>query len=169
MRLIRRLSENGWKNPLTRSSFTRAITGRVGSSDGVPGLLDHATILANRARYKEAADVLTRVIEADNLSVEAYYLLGTLCYQSGDLKGAEAHFRRVIYVTPDFLLAYFNLGNVYLCQKRWSEAAREFRNVLRLSESRPKEEQVRFGEEVTVECLLKACRNNLAEISKRGG
>ena len=130
--------------------------------------LADATLLANEAKYKEAADILTKVIELDNLSVEAYYLLGVLSYKSGNLKEAETQFRKVIYVTPDSALAYFNLGNIYLYQRKFSEAARAFRNAIRLSEKRPKDEQIRFCEDFTVDFLLRACRNNLVEISKRG-
>jgi chemotaxis protein methyltransferase CheR len=130
--------------------------------------LTKATALANEAKYKEAADILGKIIETDNLSVEAYYLLGVLSYKSGDLKEAETQFRKVIYVTPDSVLAYFNLGNMYLYQKKYSAAAREFRNAIRLLEKRPKDEQIRFCEDFTVEFLLRACRNTLVQISKRG-
>jgi chemotaxis protein methyltransferase CheR len=130
--------------------------------------LKKATILANESKYKEAAEILGKLIEEDNLSVEAYYLLGVLSYKTGDLKEAEAQFRKVIYVTPDSVLAYFNLGNMYLYQRKFNAAAREFRNAVRLLERRPKDEQVRFCEDFTVEFLLRACRNNLVRISKRG-
>jgi chemotaxis protein methyltransferase CheR len=130
--------------------------------------LTKASVLANEAKYKEAADILRKIIEADNLSVEAYYLLGVLSYKIGDLKEAETQFRKVIYVTPDSVLAYFNLGNMYLYQKKVREATREFRNAIRLLEKRPKDEQVRFCEDFTVEFLLRACRNTLVQISKRG-
>jgi len=130
--------------------------------------LAKASILANEAKYKEATDILGKIIEADNLSVEAYYLLGVLSYKSGDLKEAETQFRKVIYVTPDSVLAYFNLGNMYLYQRKLSEAAREFKNAIRLLEKRPKDEQVRFCEDFTVEFLLRACRSTLVQISQRG-
>jgi chemotaxis protein methyltransferase CheR len=130
--------------------------------------LAEATILANQAKYREAADILAKIIEEDNLSAEAYYLLGVLSYKSSDLKEAETQFRKVIYVDPDSVLAYFNLGNVYLYQRKFREAAREFTNAVRLLEKRPKDEQVKFCEDFTVEFLLKVCRNNLVEITKRG-
>jgi len=130
--------------------------------------LTTATSLANEAKYKEAADILTKVIEEDNLSVEAYYLLGVLSYKSGDFKKAETQFRKVIYADPNSVLAYFNLGNIYLYQRKFSGAAREFRNAIRLLEKRQKNEQIRFCEDFTVEFLIMACKNNLLEISKRG-
>jgi len=71
-------------------------------------------------------------------------------------------------VNADSILAYFNLGNIYLYQKKFREAAREFRNAILLSEKRPKDEQIKFCEDLTVEFLLRACRNNLQEISKKG-
>jgi len=131
--------------------------------------LAKATILANEAKYEEAADILGKIVQADNLSVEAYYLLGVLSYKTGDLKEAEAQFRRVIYVEPDSVLAYFNLGNMYLYQRKLRQAARELKNAIRLLEKRPKDEQVRFCEDFTVDFLLRACRNTLAQISRRAG
>jgi chemotaxis protein methyltransferase CheR len=130
--------------------------------------LTRATILANEAKYKEATDILGKIIEVDNLSVEAYYLLGVLSYKTSNLNEAETQFRKVIYVDPDSVIAYFNLGNMYLYQRKFRKAAREFRNAIRLLEKKPKDEQVRFCEDFTVEFLLRACRNSLVEISKRG-
>jgi chemotaxis protein methyltransferase CheR len=140
----------------------------VQDKNGFLACLAKATTLANESKYKEAAEILGKLIEEDNLSVEAYYLLGVLSYKSGDLKEAEKQFRKVIYVTPDSALAYFNLGNMYLYQRKFSPATREFKNAIRLLEKRPKDEQVRFCEDFTVDFLLRACRNNLVQISKRG-
>jgi len=130
--------------------------------------LGKATIFANEARYKEAAAILSKIIETDNLSIEAYYLLGVISYKSNDFKQAEAQFRKVIYVDPDSVLAYFNLGNMYLYQRKYGEARREFKNAIQLLEKKPKDEQVKFCEDFTVEFLLRACRNSLKEISERG-
>jgi chemotaxis protein methyltransferase CheR len=131
--------------------------------------LAQATLLANEANYKEAVEILIRIIEADNLSVEAHYLLGLISYKNNNLKEAETQFRKVLYVNPDSVLAYFNLGNVYLFQGKFGEAERAFRNAIWLLDKGPKDEQIRDVEDFTVEYLLRACRNNLAEISKRGG
>ncbi len=136
--------------------------------NNIRAYLTRATLLANEAKYKEATDILGKIIEADNLSVEAYYLLGVLSYKNSNLHDAETQFRKVIYVDPQSVIAYFNLANMYLYQKKYREAAREFRNAIRLLEKRPRDEQVRFCEDFTVEFLLRACRNGLVEISKRG-
>ncbi len=127
-----------------------------------------ATILANQAKYEDALTTLAKIIEMDNLNVEAYYLLGILSYKTSDFEGAKRQFRKVIYIDPDIVLAHFNLGNIYLYQRKLSKAVREFNNAIKLLEKRPKDEQVRFCEDFTVDFLLRACKNNLVEISKKG-
>jgi chemotaxis protein methyltransferase CheR len=151
-----------------QTSFFSAGHPAAQTGDPLCADLAKATILANEAKYKEAAAILSKIIEADNLSIEAYYLLGVISYKSNDFKQAEAQFRKVIYVDPDSILAYFNLGNMYLYQRKYREAFREFRNAIQLLERKPKDEQVRFCEDFTVEFLLKACRNSLKEITERG-
>lgn len=163
------LEKSGSLTSVREPAFLRR-KGESGSSRDreIHASMNRATALANEARYGEAAEVLTEVVEADNLNVEAYHLLGVLCYKNGNLEEAETQFRKAIYVSPESVLAYFNLGNINLCQKRWNEAAREFRNAIRILEKRPKEEQVPYCEDFTVDVLLRACRNSLGEISKRG-
>jgi chemotaxis protein methyltransferase CheR len=138
------------------------------NEDHQSSCLTQAIHLANEAKYKEAADILKKIIEENNLSVEAYYLLGVLSYKNSDFKESEDQFRKVIYINPDSILAYFNLGNIYLYQRRYREATREFSNAIWWLEKRPKDEEIKFCEDITVEFLLRACRNNLAMISKRG-
>ena len=165
------LSEGAaWSNRVEALPLVRSVLNDPAAREKKDRLtaLSTATLLANDAKYKEAADILAKVVEEDNLSVEAYYLLGVLSYKSGDLSDAETQFRKVIYVNPDSILAYFNLGNIYLYQKKFREAARAFRNAILLSEKRPRDEQIKFCEDLTVEFLLRACRNSLQEISRRG-
>ncbi|MBU1906312.1 MAG: tetratricopeptide repeat protein, partial [Candidatus Omnitrophica bacterium] len=125
-----------------------------------------ATILANQAKYKEAIDTLGKIIEVDNLYIEAYYLLGVLMNKIGDFKEAERQFRKVIYSGPEIALTYFNLGNMYLYQKKFSKASREFNTTIRLLEKRSRDEEIRFCEDITVDFLLRACRNHLEEINR---
>jgi len=158
--------------PSHRTPKPAALHGKgeaaIARDQNIRASLDRATALANEAKYGDAADLLSAIVGEDNLNAEAYHLLGVLCYKNGDLAEAVIHFRKAIYVSPESVLAYFNLGNINLCQRRWSEAARQFRNAIRILEKRPKEEQVPYCEDFTVDFLLRACRNSLGEISRRG-
>ena len=73
-------------------------------------------------------------------------------------------FRKVLYVDSDITLAYYNLGKIYLYQKKYNKAVREFNNAVRLLEKKPMAEQVRFCEDFTVEYLLRVCKNNLLKM-----
>ena len=74
--------------------------------------------------------------------------------------------KKVIYIDPGVALSYFNLGNIYLHQKKMSSAQKEFENVRRLLEKRQPEEMVEFSNDFTADYLLRACENNLAKIVK---
>ncbi len=138
--------------------------------DDHQALLSQAVAMANEEKYQEALNILKKVIEVGHLNMEAHYLIGVLYYKIKELREAEAHFRKVIYLDRDSVLAFYHLGNIYLFQKRLTEAAREFKNAIRLIKKRPKDEPIRFGEDFPSDWLLKACENNLREISqKRGG
>lgn len=126
-----------------------------------------ATILANQAKYEEAKAELSKIIRQDNLCLEAYYLLGVLAYKTADLKTAEEQFSKVIYIDPTVALAYFNLGDIFLCRKELDNAAREFANAIKILQSLPKDESLRFGEDFAPDALIRACRNNLEKISKQ--
>jgi chemotaxis protein methyltransferase CheR len=131
--------------------------------------LAKANILANEGLYPEAIVELEKIIDLDNLCVESYYLLGVLKYKIGDLNEAEKQFKKVAYIDPDIVLAYYNLGNIYLYQKKYAFARRELRNAVKLLEKKPKDEKIRLCEDYTAEFLLRACRNNLEELERMSG
>ncbi|MFH1783682.1 MAG: hypothetical protein ABH868_02135 [bacterium] len=62
---------------------------------------------------------------------------------------------------PSIVIAYFNLGNIYLYRKKLSQAEREFANAARLLEKRPPEEQMRLCEDFNAEF----CNHNIEEIN----
>ena len=132
----------------------------------VKNRLAQATLLANQAQYEEAIKQLEGIVEDDSLCLEAYYLLGVLYYNAGLCDQAIAQFKKVIYIDPGVALSYFNLGNIYLHQKKMSSAQKEFENVRRLLEKRQPDEMVEFSNDFTADYLLRACENNLAKIAK---
>ncbi|MBF0620212.1 MAG: hypothetical protein HQL19_08605, partial [Candidatus Omnitrophica bacterium] len=77
------------------------------------------------------------------------------------LAEAEALFRKVIYLAGDTAMAYFNLGNIYLLQKKFVKASKEFVNTIRLLEKKDKNDPVEFCKDFTAGFLIKACRNHL--------
>ena len=132
----------------------------------VKDCLAQATALANQAQYEEAIKQLGMALKEDSLCLEAYYLLGVLYYNAGLFDQAIAQFKKVVYIDPGVALSYFNLGNIYLHQKKINKAKKEFENVVKFLEKRQPEEIVEFSDDFTSDYLLRACESNLTKIEK---
>ena len=106
-----------------RREFERALQLAPGSIEAIRGLvaLDLAT--------QKPADAKVRVgalSEAPGAKPAALMLAGRTYAATGDLKGAEQLFRRVVSDDPTQLSAYVALGQLYGKQNRIPEALAEF-------------------------------------------
>jgi Flp pilus assembly protein TadD len=63
--------------------------------------------------------------------------MGVLLHEEGDLDGAIAAHRTALRLKPDDAEAHYNLGVALRAQGRRREAAREFREYLRLAPDTP--------------------------------
>ncbi len=63
----------------------------------------------------------------------AFFNRGLVRQSQGDLDGALADFDRAIEITPDLAESYFYRGQLLLCRKNPSKAARDFNHFLALS------------------------------------
>ncbi len=124
-------------------------------------LLFQAWELANQGAYTQAIPLLLKVLEEDNLSDEAYHLLGTLYCRIDQSEKALEAFKRALYVDPINPLAYMNMGSIYRYQRRLKEAERAFKNVLKILDKRAPESRVPFAEDMSCASLRAACVQQL--------
>jgi chemotaxis protein methyltransferase CheR len=87
-------------------------------------LLKSAQACANLGRYDEAVALCHRANEADPLLAPAHFLAAQLAEQRGELEEASARFKRVIFLAPDFVPAYVELGSLYAMQGDDARATR---------------------------------------------
>jgi tetratricopeptide (TPR) repeat protein len=113
--------------------------------------LSNAYVLANQGRYHEAIDMLKEIIDAENLSAK--------------YDDAVREYKRAIYVDANLAIAFFNLGNIYLFQKKHAQAKREFQNAVKVLKNNPPHDTVLLSESLTNELLLLACRRSLDKIN----
>lgn len=94
------------------------------------GALDFLKVLS-LAGQLNAAGKTTQTIMLYNLWIQAvdspfacvaYFNLGLLLSNDGDLKGAEEAYQKAIALKPDFIQAYANLGSVFERAGRYGEA-----------------------------------------------
>ena len=89
-------------------------------------------IYASEGRLPQAVLFLERAVSIDPIP-QAFYLLGSCCYEMGRLTSAIQHLRETVRLDPAFEDAYYLLGLAYL-DRRWYRKAQEaFRESQRLN------------------------------------
>ena len=117
-----------------------------------------AEAFANEGRLEMARSWCNRAIEADPLSVQAYYILSIIDQEEGLLGQATAHLKKTLYLEPESPLAHFSLANVYRETGREGDAVRHLRQTIRLASTLPEDDILPGAEGVTVGRLLAMAR-----------
>jgi len=100
--------------------------------EDAPAMALLARVYANLGRLCEAGAWSERAINADKLNPAHHYLLATILEEQERRDGAATHLKRALYLAPDFVIAYFALGNLARREGKKREAERCFRNALAL-------------------------------------
>lgn len=85
-------------------------------------------------QHAQAKDLLERALKLSPQSAQAYYLLGQIALQEGQLKEAEESLLRSLASDPDRSKTHFALSRVYRRMERADQAAREFELYEKLKE-----------------------------------
>lgn len=85
---------------------------------------------ADEGRLEEAATWSGRVLQAEKLNADWWYLHATILLERGLDAEAEDVLRRSLYLAPDHALAHFALGNLAGRHGNRDDARRHFRNAL---------------------------------------
>ncbi len=133
----------------------------VAQTDKVDDLCATARLCANQGRLGEAADWCRQAIAADKLNPHSHYLLATILQELGQENAAEQSLKRALYLAPEFVLAFFTLGNLYLTRGRYAEARRNFSNALALLQQHLPDETVAEADGLTVWRLHKIIQSVL--------
>jgi tetratricopeptide (TPR) repeat protein len=76
-------------------------------------------------------------MEYTDIKAKAYFNMGTLDVQQGEVDLAESHLKRTISLKPDFAEAYANLGTLYDNTRRYSEAISQLEKAVSLDPQNP--------------------------------
>lgn len=75
----------------------------------------------------EEAQKLISTITEDERDYEIWYLLGNLAQDFNNDTNAAFFLQKSILLKPDFDKAHYNLGNIYLKEKRYNSAINEYK------------------------------------------
>jgi arylsulfatase A-like enzyme/Tfp pilus assembly protein PilF len=95
-------------------------------------LFSDAMADSQHARYRESVDKLNLVLQADQDSIPAHYLLGLNYYRMREFPMAVAQLQRVVQLSPDYALAVFQLGLAYGQMGDWDRAIETLKRALQL-------------------------------------
>jgi len=85
-------------------------------------------------QHAQARDLLEKALKLSPQSAQAYYLLGQIALEEGQLKEAEEDLLRSLASDPDRSKTHFALSRVYRRMERTDQAAKEFEVYEKLKE-----------------------------------
>jgi chemotaxis protein methyltransferase CheR len=104
---------------------------------------------ANQGKLKDAIALCEKAIAADKLDPRMHYLYATILHEHNQLNEATASLKHAIYLDPDFVLSYYSLGNIFLCQGNLPGAKKCYKNVLSILEKYSQDEILPESEGLT--------------------
>ena len=96
-----------------------------------------SNIAQDNQKPMDAVLYLQRSILADSKYYKAYYNLGDIHFENGNINLAIENFRKAIKYKDDFSYAYYNLGCCYLKKKNYRLARYYFANAIKYNAEEP--------------------------------
>ncbi|HEY5593888.1 MAG TPA: CheR family methyltransferase [Nitrospiria bacterium] len=118
-----------------------------------------ARVYANEGRLAEALEWCEKAIAADKLNPGGYYLLATILQEQDQAGKATVSLKRAIYLDPNFVLAYFALGNLAQQQGKSKDSEKYFENALSILSKRRQDDILLESEGMTAGRLVEIIRS----------
>jgi chemotaxis protein methyltransferase CheR len=131
----------------------------------VPAQLLLGGLYANRGRFSDAVDQAEAVLQLSELEARAHLLLGMIAARQQRSDDALLSLRRALYLDDSLALGHFWLGNIYRDRGDIVRACQEFENVVRDWEHRTLRMTEEFATDLTVEQLVRFCRESLRNLN----
>jgi len=126
----------------------------------VGALLGKGFLHANRSEYDKALLHCREVLDIDDLTASAYFLLGLIRDFRGETTRAMEEYRKAVMLDIDFIMPHYNLGKIYQRMGRERDAGRELDNTVRLLEKLPDEGLIPYSGGLSKEVFLEICRED---------
>lgn len=112
-----------------------------------------AEAYANLGDYSKANQACQDALQIDPLAIDPYYLLAQIAEVQGDLDGAKVFLKRIIYLAPTSVYAYFELGALYRREGNMKQAQKLWRSGLDLLQNLPGDQWIDSRSRLTVSDL----------------
>jgi chemotaxis protein methyltransferase CheR len=99
-----------------------------------------ARICANQGRLEAALLNCQKSIELEKSNPNSRYLLANIMQELGRMQEATVALNQTLYLDPNFVLAYFTMGNIALRQGDTRKSLKNFENALSLLSTRARDD-----------------------------
>jgi chemotaxis protein methyltransferase CheR len=150
---------------LRRERFAEALDYIGGQPDAAdPGALLLCAVLQQQSgKLADAEHTCQRLLEIDDLSAGAHYVLALCRENAGDLAASADHDRIAAYLDPAFAMPRLHLGLLARRGGERDEARRELAQALILLERESTARLLMFGGGFNREALVTLCRATLGD------
>ncbi|HET7831803.1 MAG TPA: CheR family methyltransferase [Gallionella sp.] len=131
-----------------------AKKGKPASDKTVSDEMQQAWEFANQGQWEKAAASCTAMINAYPLDAEPYYLSALLAQERGDVGEAITLLKKSIYLAPEFVAAYLELGDIYERERNIPQATKMRSTALELLKKLPPDELIKPYGAFTVKEIL---------------
>ncbi len=131
---------------------------------GLPERLREIKVVADGGMLDNALSMVNEAIKKDSLDPAAHFLKALILEELGDLIGAEAALRGVLYLEHNSALARFRLGNIYLKGLNKSGAMREFQGVITLLRDKAYTDPLKDFSDMNTDRLMEITNSLIREI-----
>jgi len=121
--------------------------------------------LANQGNLYEALSVCNREIATNKLDKNLYFLKASILQEMEQPDEAIASLKQAVYIDPDFLMAHFVLGNLFLRSGQLKNAKRHLNNALNLLESMKDEDVPPESDGLSVNYIREIIQANLSKFN----
>jgi chemotaxis protein methyltransferase CheR len=106
--------------------------------------------LSNAGRRDDAVAFLERAASRSRLDPAYPMLKASLCCEAGDREGAIAAYRQALYLDSSLAAALLGLGTLFQASGNIERARRSWLKALEILEAREPEEDLAYGEGLSV-------------------
>lgn len=124
---------------------------------------EQCRLKANEGELEKALLLCKEAINQNRVNPIYYHLLASIEQELGNIKSATDALKKAIYLDPNFVMAYFDLGNLFLKLGKNKEALRNFQNVNNLLDGLQDEQNIPNTESITAGMLKHFVKNILKE------
>lgn len=147
------------RSDAVKPSLNQEVPRNVTHPNPAPSTLDSkpfqtyclsAETYANLGQYPDAIQACQQALQIDPFATEPYYLLAQISEEQGNLENAKSFLKRIVYLAPNSVSAYLELGAIYERENKAKQAQKIWQSLLEILQHLPEEQAIADGNQQSV-------------------